>query len=47
MEVDVLEKFYQVTKDALTEAKNDVRSFPVSQICTQLLMHLFRYSDCL
>lgn len=28
VEVDVLEKFYQVTKDALTEAKNDVR--PVS-----------------
>lgn len=26
VEVDVLEKFYQVTKDALEEAKNDVRS---------------------
>jgi COP9 signalosome complex subunit 2 len=25
VEVDVLEKFYEVTKDALVEAKNDVR----------------------
>lgn len=35
VEVDVLEKFYQVTKDALTEAKNDVR--PVHRF---LIVHL-------
>jgi hypothetical protein len=27
IEVDVLEKFYQATKKALEDAKNDVRSF--------------------
>ena len=31
VEVDVLEKFYQVTKDALEEAKNDVR--PLRSAC--------------
>lgn len=29
VEVDVLEKFYQVTKDALEEAKNDVSTVMV------------------
>ena len=29
IEVDILEKFYQATKDALVEAKNEVRAWCV------------------
>lgn len=32
VEVDVLEKFYQATKDALEDAKNEVRRFLSYQI---------------
>lgn len=37
VEVDTLEQFYQVTKEALVEAKNDV-SPPSGQVALEILM---------
>ena len=39
IEVDILEKFYQATKDALVEAKNEVRIAASYQIDLYLMAH--------
>lgn len=39
IEVDILEKFYQATKDALVEAKNEVRIVGSCQINSYVITH--------
>jgi len=40
VEVDVLERFYQVTKDALEEAKNDVSTAMVNHALREILISM-------